>query len=267
MSELFRTLAFKAREALRWSPPATVRALARSAFRARLQPGAQRRFDGLSHRHALEPWSALCNSIAWHESAYVLDVVSQWLPPQLPEGRCLDVGSKNGSYIPGLVTAVPRGWDFVELDAHRRYLWGATRRAYGERMASAFAGCVFHAADVKTLEGPWAFVTWFLPFLTPAPVDAWGLPATVLEPQRLLAHVISRVKPGGALLIVNQGDDEAAIQRRLLGELAPRVLIEKTGVVESPLSPFLKRRLGTLIRAPNANGLILFLFFIDTCQS
>src|SRR5574343_215967 len=91
------------------------------------------------------------------------EVLDTSLPKGLPPGRALDVGSKNGTFLPGLATAWPHGWDAVELDAHRRYLWGTTRRAYGEAMARHFDGCRFIAGDVRSLEGPWALVTWFLP--------------------------------------------------------------------------------------------------------
>ncbi|MDX2010452.1 MAG: hypothetical protein SFW67_09695 [Myxococcaceae bacterium] len=164
------------------------------------------------------------------------------LPVDLPPGRALDVGAKNGAMLAGLATAQPRGWDAVELDAHRRYLWGSTRRVYGEAVAAAFPDCRFIAGDVRSLEGPWAVVTWFLPFLTQAPLEAWGLPARFLAPLELLRHVTSRVVPGGVLLVVNQGEHEASLQealfRELPGSFAP------LGRIDSPLSPFRLPRFG-----------------------
>lgn len=197
----------------------------------------------------LHDWHHHCSAQDWRESLYVLDVLRQHLPRELPEGRALDVGSKNGTYLPGLVTALPRAWDACELDAHRRYAWGTTRRAYGERMASGFAGCAFHACDVRELDGPWAVVTWFLPFLTPAPLDAWGLPRGQLAPAALLEHVLLRLVPGGALLLVNQGQAEAELQQQLLEAHAPG-WYRPLGAIESPLSPFTRARYGFLVRRP-----------------
>ncbi|MEZ4236440.1 MAG: hypothetical protein R3F59_09820 [Myxococcota bacterium] len=153
------------------------------------------------------------------------------------------MGSKNGAYLPGLAAAVPRGWDAVELDAHRRYLWGATRRAHGEAKAAALPGCRFHAADVRALDGPWALVTWLLPFLTPTPHAAWGLPARLLDPQGVLQHVVDRLVPGGVLLVVNQGAEEARLQRTLL-DAHSDLDVTDLGRLDSPLSPFRRERFG-----------------------
>lgn len=199
-------------------------------------------------------WHRHCSAQDWRESLYVLDVLRQHLPRGLPEGRALDVGSKNGTYLPGLFTAQPRGWDACELDAHRRYAWGTTRRAYGERMASAFPDCAFHARDVRELDGPWALVTWFLPFLSEAPLDAWGLPRTHFAPGALLEHVVKRLVPGGVMLIVNQGEREAELQEELLTQHAP-LWFRRLGAIESPLSPFSKARYGFLIRRPSHPGI------------
>lgn len=153
------------------------------------------------------------------------------------------MGSKNGAYLPALGVFRPP-FDAVELDAHRRYLWGSTRRAYGEAKAAAFPGSRFVAGDVRELDGPWALVTWLLPFLTPGPLVAWGLPDRHLRPAELVRHVVDRVAPGGVLLVVNQGEEEHALQLALLADLAPIPL----GRVDSPLSPFRQTRFATLVR-------------------
>lgn len=240
--------AFWLRNAVTVSLPAWKRTVALDALRSTLDA---RRLSALEERFELSRWEGLCNAQDWRESLYVLDVLTTYLPSGLPAGRALDVGSKNGTYLPGLVTAQPRAWEAVELDAHRRYLWGTTRRAYGERMAGALPDCRFVAGDVRTLEGPWAVVTWFLPFLTEAPLRAWGLPARELAPDALLRHVSSRLVPGGALLVVNQGEEEARLQRELFDRLG--LSAQTLGRIESPLSPFKRERFGFLFRAPSGN--------------
>lgn len=241
----WRGLTFAARASVPWSAPAWKRTVSREVALAALSDAGRARVAELEAAGAdLSAWPRLCTLQDWRESLYVLDVVRSAMPPAgaLPPGRALDVGSKNGTYLPGLAAALPRGWDAVEVDAHRRYLWGATRRAYGEAMAAGLPDARFYAADVRVLPGPWAAVTWFLPFLTPAPLEAWGLPDDLLAPEALLRHVVDRLVPGGVLLLVNQGEREAAIQRELLDRVGVRY--EALGPITSALSPFQRERFG-----------------------
>jgi hypothetical protein len=239
---MFDELVFRARSLLRVSLPAFQRRATLPELERVLDGPGRERLSVLQQRFDLTPWARCCNEQAWRESLYALDVVDRLAPKELPDGRALDVGAKNGAMLAGLATALPRGWDAVELDAHRRYLWGSTRRVYGEAVARTFPGCRFIAGDVRALEGPWAFVTWFLPFLTPAPLEAWGLPKRFLVPLELLRHVTARIRPGGALVVVNQGEDEAEHQRALFTKLGGA--LESLGRVESVLSPFTRPRFG-----------------------
>jgi hypothetical protein len=240
-------LAFRLRSTLTWSPPAFKRLASRAEVEAVLDVAGRDCLAALERRFDLSAWAGCCSLPEWRESLYVLDVLRTHLPANLPEGRGLDVGAKNGCTLPGLATASPRGWDAVELDAHRRYLWGSTRRVYGEALARRFPGCRFVAGSVADQPGPWAVATWFLPFLTAEPLAAWGLPARALEPERLLRHVLERLLPGGALLLVNQGREEAELQRQLLDEVGARA--RELGRVDSPLSPFRLERFGFLVAA------------------
>ncbi len=240
------------RNALTWSPPAWKRVVSKDVVRDHLSPEGRLRLSQLEQTYPLEPWSRCCTLQDWRESLYVLDLISTSIPPGLPEGRALDVGAKNGCALPGLATGWGRGCDAVELDAHRRYAWGSTRRVYGEAMAAALPDCRFIAGDVRALSGPYSLVTWFLPFLSAAPLEAWGLPGRYLAPSELLAHVLSLLAPGGALLVVNQGEREAALQRDAFAGLG--IEASDLGRVVSALSPFRKERFGFLVRAPAHDG-------------
>ena len=237
-------LSFRLRSAFPFSLPAFKRTVPFEALN--LSSPARDRAAQLRETHDLSNWSRCCNVQDWRESLYALDVLSRALPSSLPEGRGLEVGAKNGSMFPGFVAAVKRGCDAVELDAHRRYLWGSTRRVYGEAMARAFPDCRFIAGDVRSLEGPWAVVTWWLPFLTATPLEAWGLPGRFLAPLELLTHVTSRVLPGGVVFIVNQGEAEHELQGRLFRDAG--LDAQSLGKLESVLSPFVKPRFGWLWR-------------------
>ena len=251
-------------DALRaWSPPARLPGPAPGGLRVGidgqpLTPRAQARVDDLAGRYDLLPLVAACGPDERAESLYVLDLLDRHGladPDGTGAGRALDVGSKNGAYLPGLATGWPHGWDAVELDAHRRYWTLRTRRAHGEAMAAAFPGCRFHAADVRSLDGSYARITWFLPFVLEAPHRAWGLPPATFAPAEVLAHVLARLAPGGRMLVVNQGEAEAETQAALFA----RCLAEDTtaststfqttalGRIDSDLSPFRKPRFGWLV--------------------
>jgi hypothetical protein len=240
-------LAFRWRSMMRWSAPAW-KLPARSLTRvtSRLSPQARRRAEQLAAGRDLSSWPRLLSAMELRENLYTLDLLDQLLPGDLPAGPALDVGSKNGVLLPALHAAWPHPWDLVELDAHRRYLDLSTRRAHGERLAAVFAGCRYHARSVTGITGRYSLCTWFLPFVHERPLDAWGLPRRFFDPPGLFRHVVDRVAPGGALLIVNQGEGEGETQRALFAGagLSPIEL----GALQSPLSPFRRRRFGFLWR-------------------
>jgi hypothetical protein len=242
-------LGFRWRQALRWSAPAWKwRASSLTRCLAPLSAEARARGEALAARHDLSAWTRLLSAIELRENLYTLDVLEQHLPPGLPPGPALDVGSKNGSLLPALRAAWPRPWDLVELDAHRRYPDLSTRRAHGERMAAAFPGCRYLAGSVADLAGRYALVTWFLPFVHEGPLRAWGLPRRFFAPEALLRHVTGLCLPGGALLVVNQGQAEHETQLALFSTLG--LTPHPLGRLQSCLSPFHRPRHALVWTAP-----------------
>ena len=243
ISELLSRLSLSARDALSWSPKASLpgpSSLEAGAGRARDPHAASRAIEQLSHRYPLEALTRVCGASELAESLAALEFLARWLPQDLPAGRGLDVGARNAANLGGLVLAWPHGWDAVERDAHRRYWNGRTRRAAGEAMAGAFPGCQYIAADVRSLGETYSLVTWFLPFVTEAPLRAWGLPDALFDPPDVLRHVWGRVAPGGVLLVGNQGEGEAAVQGGLFEQAG--IGAEALGRVESELSPYRRER-------------------------
>lgn len=247
LNDWVRITGFALRQNVPWSFPAWKRRASHAEVIDSLTAQGRVRVSALERRYDLKSWEHCCSLQDWRESLYVLDILSRHVDGELPEGRALDIGSKNGCYLPGLVTARPGGWDAVELDAHRRYVWGSTRRVYGEAMASHFANCRFWCGDVQAVPGKWALITWFLPFLFREPLEAWGLPLRFLAPQALLRHAVDRLLPEGGMLIVNQGQAEAEAQQAMLNEV-PGISIRALGQVGSELGVFTRPRWAFWIR-------------------
>jgi hypothetical protein len=246
LTDTLKDLAFRWRGAVRWSAPAWRRPV-RSWDRARRRlPAAGRdRAEELRRRYGLGGWVELLAPLELQENLYLLDLLDRHLP-ELSAGTGLDVGAKNGVLLPALRAAWPHPWDLVELDAHRRYADLSTRRAHGEKLARGFPDCRYIAGSVETVTERYALVTWFLPFVHEGPLRAWGLPRRLFAPERLFRHVVDRVEPGGALLVVNQGEGERDTQRALFA--AAGLVAEDLGEMTSVLSPFRRARFGMLWR-------------------
>ena len=244
MARWTNELGFRVRSRLAWSPrfrtprPRTFKDDCR-----RLTPDARARAGELTQIFPQVPtWSRLLTWGEWHEALYVLDWLRGRERPAAVRG-CLDVGSKNGIHLPALHAAFPAPWTLVELDAHRRYGAGHTRRARAEALVSAYPACRFLARSVAQLppqEARFDVITWSLPFVFVEPLQRWGLPARFFQPEALLAHVLSLLAPEGILHVVNQGEAERDEQLRLLR--AAGAEISRVEPVPAVLSPFKRVR-------------------------
>lgn len=243
LSELANEVSFRVNRALPWAPGSLKRRVADvERIVAAISPEAPARHAELGSRYDLSAWPSVCTASEYRESLYVLDLCDRFVVDGAAPGRCLDVGSKNGAYLPGACTAIPSPWDAVELDAHRRYWNLATRRTHAEGLLRPWPESRYVAGSLLELTGRYAVITWLLPFVVRGPFVAWGLPARFFEPERLLRHAIERLAPGGVLFIVNQGEEEATVQSSLFGAVGADA--ESLGRIDSVVSPFKKPRFG-----------------------
>lgn len=219
----------------------------RSALK-KLKGQALARRDELSERYDLSSWPLACWPEEIPEALWLLDLLDRQVVPRAPEGPCLDVGSKNWSYLPALRAAVPLEWTGVELDAHRRYMNLVTRRAVAERRARTVGESRYVTGALQGIRGEFGLITWLLPFVTPAPHDSWGLPRRFYDPPGMLRHAESLLRPGGLMLVVNMGEEEAVAQRKLFEDhgLAAAPL----GEIRSAFAPYRKPRFGWLLEKP-----------------
>lgn len=245
VSELGIELAWWLRNTFTWSLPAQPRRHTLAALQHSLPPSLQSPAQALAQRYAVQHFANCCDAQGFRESLYVLDILDRYIGPPIYPHPALDVGCKNGCYLPGLQAWSPGAWHGVELDAQRRYWNMTTRYAQGQRIASALPNCRYIAANLLQLSDRYGFITWFLPFLHHAPLHAWGLPQRFLMPEQLLEHAWSLLKVGGGMLLVNQGEAEAERQARLFASLG--ISAQSLGRLHSLLSPFKQPRFGWLV--------------------
>lgn len=218
-----------------------------AALVAGFDDAARHRHHTLSSHYTLDDWPQLCNATEYRENLYLLDVLTQCVPPRAAGSRGLDIGCRSFSHLPALSAFMPGSWTGVELDAHARYWNGYTRRAYGEWMAAQRAQCRFIAGSLLQVEGSYDLISWTLPFVLPEPLAAWGLPSRFFEPLALLRHAQKLLAPGGVMLIINQGEVEAAEQQQLL--TACNMAFRPLGQLHSPFSAFRQPRFAVLVQA------------------
>lgn len=160
--------------------------------------------------------------------------------------RALDIGSRNFDYAPGLFALLERraqspaqpALTGIEIDAFRVYRTLHSRHDVACYYLSQLPGGErrhrFIAGDLLDHTERYDFITWFKPFLTPYPILRFGLPGRLLQPERLLRHMLARLSPGGVAIIVNQNEYEDAKQRGLLTAAGARC---ESFVIADPARP------------------------------
>jgi hypothetical protein len=178
--------------------------------------------------------------------------------PQAPRHRWLDVGAKNMSYAPAL-DAIARRWlgpeyqlRGVELDGYQIYTDGYSRADYAEAFIAPYPQMQYHVADVMTIVEPFDHMTWLLPFVFEDPCLQWSLPRRYFCPEKMLAHVIGLLGPGGALWVVNQGQLEGEEQRRLFDLVRTQASVpdwtyQAVGLLPDPVGFFTHPRYGWVV--------------------
>ena len=136
--------------------------------------------------------------------------------PRMEAGTLCDVGSASFWYAATLQAFFrPRCLVGVEVEGHRLYRDGHTRIDYAAGYLAALPNARFLVADYVTCELPADLVTAWFPFLTPAAILAWRLPLSLLAPERLFERIYHNLTPGGHLVMVNHGVEEADAARKL----------------------------------------------------
>ncbi len=180
---------------------------------------------------------------------YTFDILSQTIQPQKSEKlRVLDIGSKNWEYVRGEYKFFKQYCeslllDGVEIDAYRLYSNFYSRYEVAKFYIKDLEGANYYADDLLKMDGEYDYIVWFLPFVTKYPLHRWGLPERLFMPERLLEHAYKLLRK--EMLIVNQGEEEAEIQQKLLEKM--KISYKALGELKSDASEYKNKRYGFLV--------------------
>ncbi|MBN6188329.1 hypothetical protein JQN58_15840 [Aneurinibacillus sp. BA2021] len=221
----------------------------RRAGYAMANPGVTVDFSGESYAQ----WKRLCQAYpvqTWVETMdrplfmrnlTMLDWLDQLrtaLPSRMPACSWLDIGSKNLDYVYAFrafqegLGAEQKTVTGIELDGYRIYRDWHSRYDHAMYHAEQ-TGSRYVVGDVLNTPLPPAdMVTLFFPFVSIKPLLLWGLASREYRPQAVYERAAALTRPGGWLLIVNQGEEEADKSRRLLLQCQgtePGLRLQQTG--------------------------------------
>ncbi len=202
--------------------------------RARALPLAER----LLHDYHLQSFMASAPAGVYRENLYYLDLLETALErsdASLPDPlTAADIGPSHWFYVQALVSLLrwwrcPKGRDLsltgYEADAFRVYTDLHSRYDHALAHMGDLSGVRYLPQAFSPQPASLDLALMLFPFVFEADHLNWGLPAGFFRPQRLLADAWRSLKPGGALIIVNQGLEEHQAQQALLAslEIVPRV--------------------------------------------
>jgi len=163
----------------------------------------------------------------------------------------LDIGCKNWFYAKGehdFFRSFSSDFvlDGVELDAYRLYSNFYSRYEVAKYYIKDLSNVNYIAGNLLEINQKYDYITWFLPFVSFEPHKFWGLPKKYFYPEKLLAHAYFLLNDNGQMLIVNQGEKERDIQKKMLLELG--IYFEFLGEIKNDFFKYKNIRYGFLIK-------------------
>jgi SAM-dependent methyltransferase len=190
----------------------------------------------------------------WCENLYYLELLERALAAaeiDLPARvEAADIGVSHWFYVQALA-ALLRRWRApdgrqvqltgYEIDAWRLHLDLRTRFAHAQAHLAGLPDATYVPAAFEPRPGAFDWVSLLFPFVFVDDHLGWGLPTRLFDPAALLAAAWDSLKPGGVLVIINQGEAEHAAQLKLLARagIAPRAVISgESGLFDYQLPRF-----------------------------
>ena len=152
-----------------------------------------------------------------------------------------DIGPSHWFYVRALVSLLhwwrcPRGRGLeltgYEVDAYRVYANFHSRYDYAQVYIRDLPDVTYLPQPFQQKESSLDLALMLFPFVFERDHLRWGLPAGLFQPERLLEDAWLSLKPGGVLVIVNQGLEEHTAQAARLASLG---IVPRAAYRQDPL--------------------------------
>jgi SAM-dependent methyltransferase len=160
----------------------------------------------------------------------MLDEAFQRSGIEFPDSiQAADIGPSSWFYVHALAAVL--GWyDAIqhrnyqltgfEVDAYRLYADFHTRKDHALGNMLGLQNVEFRDHGFEQQPNTYDLVSMFFPFVFVSDHLKWGLPQRLFNPAFLIKSAWNSLKPGGMLLIVNQGTDEHTAELSMLDKLS-----------------------------------------------
>jgi SAM-dependent methyltransferase len=180
----------------------------------------------------LEPLYANSSVTNYRENLYYLELLEKALESASPDWPlkvdAADIGPSSWFYVQAYY-ALLRWWKHetgrevhltgFEIDAYRVYADFRSRYDHALAHLHDLPGVHYLAQPFERQPTKYDLITELFPFVFLPDHLNWGLPQTLFYPQKLLESAWQSLKPGGVLILINQGEEEHNAQVKMLKEL------------------------------------------------
>lgn len=231
---LHNAIDYPLRQFFRWQRPVKTQPRQDKTPALQCQPAEWAR---LCVDYHLEGWLEKGTLEAFSINLYYLQLIEQALlqaGAPLPDPlNAVDVGCSDWFYAPALWAALRwfghaagRQLDLsgYEVDAFRVYGDLHARRDHALAHIAGLPGLTYLPQGFTPRPAAYDLAFQFFPFIFVRDHLEWGLPQGLFDPAALCAQVWQSLRPGGLLVIVNQGEAEHAAQRAMLERLGVQPL-------------------------------------------
>lgn len=168
---------------------------------------------------------------------HMLEEAFALLKKELPDHIvCADIGTSHWFYVQSLWSFYT--WfqnkehrnvslDGYEVDAFRIYSDYHSRFDHALTHVGETPGIQFIPEDFNPIASHYDVITLFFPFVFERDTLEWGLPSRLHNPEQLLQKTWNSIKPGGVLMIVNQGKEEHDAQLMMCKKLGLSPIIKQ----------------------------------------